>query len=84
LLDRWNSSRNDDDAKIGFLDPPILPGETESRKPVQLPTKGQAQQERVDQQREQQRKRQPPAFKAHALAASRRRSTSILAIPNVL
>jgi hypothetical protein len=49
--------RNDYDAQIGYLDPSILPGEAEARKPESLATEGQAQQPRVDQQREQQRMR---------------------------
>ncbi len=39
--------------KIRHLDPSILPRETEAGKPEFLPTKGQAQQQRVDQQGKQ-------------------------------
>ena len=60
--------RNDYDAQIGYLDPSILPGEAEARKPKSLATEGQAQQQRVDQQREQQRMRQSPVLRAHASA----------------
>ena len=60
--------RNDYDAQIGCLDPSILPGEAEARKPKSLATEGQAQQQRVNQQREQQRIRQSPVLRAHALA----------------
>ena len=71
--------RNDYDAQIGYLDPSVLPGEGEARKPnlprvagarepKSLATKGQAQQHRVDQQRKQERQRQSPALRAHALA----------------
>jgi hypothetical protein len=56
--------------EIGYLDPSILPGESEAQKPTPLATEGQAQQQRVDQQREQQRMRQSPVLSAHALGVS--------------
>jgi hypothetical protein len=48
--------RNKQDAQLGRLDPSISPGEPEARKPKSLATEGQAQQQRVNQQGEQQRK----------------------------
>ena len=60
--------RNDYDAQIGCLDPSILPREAEARKPTSLATEGQAQQQRVDQQREQQRTRESPIPRTHAWA----------------
>jgi len=49
--------------EIRHLGPSILPREAEARKPEPLATKGQAQQQRVAQQGEQQPKRQTPAFR---------------------
>ncbi len=65
------------DAQIGDLDPSILPEEADARKPKSLATEGQPQEQRVDQQREQQRIRQSPALRDHALAlgASPERAT---------
>ena len=65
------------DAQVGDLDPSILPEEAEARKPKSLATEGQPQQQSVDQQREQQRRRQSPALTNHALAvgASLERAT---------
>ena len=62
--------RHQHDAQIGRLDPPLLPRETQARKPPFLTTEGQAQQQRVSQQREQQCERQSPVFSAHALSRS--------------
>jgi hypothetical protein len=56
--------RNEHHAQIGHLDPSISPGEGEARKPKSLATKRQAQHQRVNQQGEQQRKSQLPAFAA--------------------
>lgn len=52
--------------KIRHLDPSILPGETEAGKPEFLPTEGQAQQQRVDQQGKQQRKTESSVLGARA------------------
>jgi hypothetical protein len=56
--------RDEHDAQIGHLDPSISPGEAETRKPKFRATERQAQQQRVNQQGERQRKRQWPAFTA--------------------
>ena len=47
--------RHEHDAQIGRLDPSLPPGEAEARKPKSLATEGQAQQQRVNQQGEQER-----------------------------
>ena len=60
--------RHEHEAQIGRLDPSLSPGEAEARKPKTLATEGQAQQQRVNQQGEQKRKSQPPAFSARELA----------------
>ena len=59
--------RNEHDAQIGHLDPSISPREAEARKPKSLATEGQAQQQRMNQQGEQQRKSESPAFRVPAL-----------------
>jgi hypothetical protein len=59
--------RNEQDTQFGRLDPSIAPGEAEARKPKSLATEGQAQQQHVNQQGEQQRKRESPVFIAQAL-----------------
>ena len=56
------------ETQIGYLDPSRLPGEAETRKPCSLATEHQAQQQRVYQQREQQRVGQSPLLGTHALA----------------
>jgi len=53
--------RNDFDVQIGHLDPPFLPGKAQARKPA-LAAEDEAQQQRVNQQREQKRVRQSPAL----------------------
>jgi len=60
--------RDEHDAQLGNLDPSISPGQAEARKPKSLATEGEAQQQRVNQQGEQQRKTQAPVFAAQALA----------------
>jgi hypothetical protein len=69
LLHGSDLRRNNDDAQIGCLDPSILPRQVEARKPKSLATEGQAQQQCMDQQREQQRMRPSPVLRAHAQAA---------------
>ena len=59
--------RNEQQTQIGYLDPPRLPGEAETRKTCSLATEHQAQQQRVYQQREQQRVGQSPLLGTHAL-----------------
>ena len=66
-----NLSGHDYDAQIGHLDPSILPRESEARKPMAFATEGEAKQQRVEQQREQQRIRQSPVLRAHAVAVVR-------------
>ena len=53
-------------AQIGRLDPALSPGEAYAGKPQSF-TEGQAQQQRVHQQREQECERHPPAFGIRAL-----------------
>jgi len=60
--------RNDYNGEIGCLDSSILPGKTETGKPKSLAAEGQTQQQRVEQQRDQQRIRQSPVPGAHALS----------------
>jgi hypothetical protein len=55
------------DAQIGYLDPSISPSEVEAYKPNSVATERQPQQQRVNQQGEQQRKSQFPAFAARVL-----------------
>ena len=66
-----NLSGHDYDAQIGHLDPSLLPRESEARKPMAFATEGEAKQQRVEQQREQQRIRQSPVLRAHAVAVVR-------------
>jgi hypothetical protein len=56
-LPGWDARRKEHDAQVGHLDPPISPGQAEARKPKTLANEGQAQQQRVNQQGEQQRNR---------------------------
>ena len=60
--------RQEQYAQIGRLDPSLAPRKAEARKPKSLATEGQAQQQRVNQKREQERESQPPAFNAHPMA----------------
>jgi len=66
-LCRCIGCRNEHDVQIGRLDPSLLPGKTEARKPGSLTAVGQAEQHGVNQQGDQQRKRQAPALTVHAL-----------------
>ena len=59
--------RNEHDAQLGHLDASFLPGEAQTWKPKFLSTEGQAQQQSVNQQREQQRRSHSPSLRAHAL-----------------
>jgi len=70
---RWlrDRCRGEADAQFGHLDASFLPGESQARKPDTLAAEGQAQHQRVDQQRKCQRQRQPPGCGAHGLAALR-------------
>jgi hypothetical protein len=54
--------RNQHDAQFGRLDPSIYPGQAEARKPKPLSAESQAEQQPMNQQREQQRNRESPAF----------------------
>ncbi len=60
--------RNEHHAQLGYLDPTILPGEAEARKPKFLPAEVQVQQQRVNHQGKQQRKSQSPVFRACEMA----------------
>ncbi len=60
--------RNECDAQVGRLDTSIPPGKGETRKSKSVATKRQAQQRHVDQQGQQQRKRQSAAFETRAFA----------------
>ena len=59
--------RNEHDAQLRHLDASFLPGEAQARKPKSLASEGQAQQQSVNQQREQQRRSHSPSLRAHAL-----------------
>jgi hypothetical protein len=59
--------RNEHGANVGHLDSSISPREAEARKPKSLAAEDHAQQHRVKQQGEQQRKSELPLFMAHAL-----------------
>ena len=56
-LRRWGLRRNEPDDQSGRLDASISPGEAEARKPQPLAIESQAQKQRMNHQREEQRKR---------------------------
>ena len=81
-LNRWlhwrGVRRNQHDVQIGRLDPSIFPGEDEAGKPKSSATDREAQQERVNQQGEQQRKSQSPvSMHPRAFRACRLRPVSM-------
>ena len=69
---RWcDTRRNEHQAQLGHLNTSFLPGEAQARKSNSLAAERQAQQQSVNQQREQQRRSRSPAFRADALDRAR-------------
>lgn len=59
------------DVQVGCFDPPLTPEGTEAGQPQFLLAEGQAQQQQVERQGEQECERQPPGFGVHVLRPPR-------------